>query len=80
MLNSYSHICLYKGNYAYWIKNYLELSDPNPKIIFLNKTTINTENFNSFKITLVKGSSLNEFEKIADKVIGYLEKVKISIK
>ena len=51
------------------------MTNNNPKISFSNKTTINTENFNSFKITLVKGNSLKEFEIIADRVVKFLEKV-----
>ncbi|CAD8042870.1 unnamed protein product [Paramecium primaurelia] len=62
------------ANYGYRIMNVMELYDPNPKKSITNKTTINTEQQNSFTIQQIKGVGLYEYEKVCDQIVSYLEK------
>lgn len=51
------------ANYGWRIMNFRDLFDLNPKKSLTNKTTINTEEQNSFSIQLVKGHGLADYEK-----------------
>lgn len=62
------------ANYGYRIMNFREIYDPNPKKSLTNKTTINTEQQNSFTIQMVKGVGLLEYERVSDQVVHFLEK------
>lgn len=54
--------------------NNLEIYDPNPKKSITNKTCINTEQQNSFTIQMVKGVGLQEYERVAEQVVNFLER------
>jgi hypothetical protein len=70
-----------KGNYGIKIKNGKpdddkagRIFDTNPKKSLVNKSTINTDNKESFHITQMQGGSLREMERQAERVVFFLEK------
>lgn len=63
-----------QANVGYRIMNHRELYDPNQKKSLTNKTTINTEEQNSFSVQTVKGSGLLEYERMSESVVQFLER------
>jgi len=65
---------LNRQNFAYKVQNHRNLLDQNLKKSLTNKTTINTAEFNSFELQLVKGTGLRGFERQADQLVSLLER------